>query len=50
VEVQQEFGSFDTYIWGFVNHQSIINHWKTNKDISANTPSQNGQSHRLVPS
>ncbi len=37
IEVQKEFGSFDTYIWTFVNHKPIINHWKTNKEIPART-------------
>jgi DNA-3-methyladenine glycosylase I len=25
LEVQKEFGSFDKYIWGFVNHKPIVN-------------------------
>jgi len=25
LKIQQEFGSFDTYLWGFVDHQPIIN-------------------------
>lgn len=27
LKIQQEFGSFDNYLWGFVNHQPIINPW-----------------------
>ena len=38
IEVQREFGSFDTYIWGFVDHQPLINHWQTDSDVPANTP------------
>lgn len=30
--VQQEFGSFDHYLWGFVNHQTVVNHWQTFAD------------------
>ncbi|MGD8456383.1 MAG: DNA-3-methyladenine glycosylase I [Anaerolineales bacterium] len=37
LEVQHEFGSFDAYIWGFVNHKPIINHWKTMGEIPAKT-------------
>lgn len=35
--IQQEFGSFDHYLWGFVNHQPIINHFKTLEEIPAQT-------------
>jgi len=26
--VQKEFGSFDKYIWSFVNHKPIVNHYR----------------------
>ncbi|WMN12149.1 DNA-3-methyladenine glycosylase I [Marivirga salinae] len=32
LEVQKEFGSFDKYIWSFVNHNPIINQLKSMKD------------------
>ena len=35
--VKKEFGSFDNYIWGFVNHKPILNHRKEMKDIPART-------------
>ena len=35
--IQKEFGSFDKYIWQFVNGNPIINHRKTMKDIPATT-------------
>ena len=35
LEVQKEFGSFDTYIWSFVNGQPIINRWKTMAEVPA---------------
>ena len=37
-EVQSEFGSFDAYIWGFVNGQPIKNRLKSLKEIPARTP------------
>lgn len=37
LEVQKEFGSFDQYIWSFVDHQPVINHFETLKDIPAKT-------------
>jgi DNA-3-methyladenine glycosylase I len=35
--VQKEFGSFDAYIWQFVGHKPIVNHWKTLSQVPAHT-------------
>jgi DNA-3-methyladenine glycosylase I len=37
LEVQAEFGTFDQYIWGFVNHQPIVNKRQEMADIPATT-------------
>ena len=37
LKVVDEFGSFDRYIWKFVGHRSIQNHWKRQQDIPAQT-------------
>lgn len=37
LRVQQEFGSFSTYIWGFVDGKPIKNSVKNYKDAPANT-------------
>ena len=37
MEVQKEFGSFSKYIWGFVNHEPIVNRPKTLKEVPATT-------------
>ena len=37
LEVTNEFGSFDEYIWSFVNNKPIKNHWKDIRDVPANT-------------
>lgn len=37
LEVQKEFGSFDKYIWAFVDGKSINNAWETQADIPGNT-------------
>ena len=37
LEVQKEFGSFDNYIWSFVNHKPVINSWKKLSEIPATT-------------
>lgn len=36
--LQKERGSFSDYLWGFVDHKPIINHWKTSKAVPAHTP------------
>lgn len=33
IEVQKEFGSFDAYIWSFVNNKPIVNKWETLSEI-----------------
>lgn len=35
LEVQKEFGSFDTYIWRFVGNKTIINRWEQMSQIPA---------------
>lgn len=37
LEVQKEFGSFDQYLWAFVENKPIINRFKTLKDVPATT-------------
>lgn len=37
LEVQKEFGSFDNYIWSFVDHKPVINSWKTLSELPAKT-------------
>lgn len=33
LKIQQEFGSFNRYIWKFVDEKPIVNHWKEFKDV-----------------
>ena len=37
LSVQKEFGSFDAYIWGFVNNKPVKNKWKAMSEIPAKT-------------
>jgi DNA-3-methyladenine glycosylase I len=37
LEVQQEFGSFDSYLWSFVDGKPIQNSWRNWRDIPAQT-------------
>jgi len=37
LKVQEEFGSFDKYLWGFVNHKPIKNKFKKLSELPAST-------------
>ncbi len=37
LNIQKEFGSFDTYIWNFVNNRPIRNQFKTISELPAKT-------------
>jgi DNA-3-methyladenine glycosylase I len=45
--VQEEFGSFDRYIWRFVEGRPIINHPRSMKDVPARTPVSDAMSKDL---
>lgn len=38
LQIQKEFGSFDSYVWGFVKGKSIRNQWKSFSEVPATTP------------
>jgi len=37
IEIQREFGSFDHYIWRFVDDNPIINKWKSMREVPVTT-------------
>lgn len=37
LEIQEEYGSFDSYIWGFIDGNPVINRWKTLSRIPVKT-------------
>lgn len=41
LEIQNEFGSFDTYIWGFVNHTPVVNNFESLADYPTATELSN---------
>jgi DNA-3-methyladenine glycosylase I len=47
LEVQAEFGSFDTYLWRFVNDRTILNRRKSPRQIPATTPESDALSRDL---
>lgn len=47
MEVQKEFGSFDQYIWQFVNHKPIVTKVKQTSEIKATSPESDEMSKAL---
>ena len=45
--VQKEFGSFDTYVWRFVNGSPLTNRRRTMKDLPARTAESDALSRDL---
>jgi DNA-3-methyladenine glycosylase I len=48
LDVQREFGSFDSYIWRFVGGRPRVNRWKTLREIPASTPESEALSRDLL--
>lgn len=46
--VQEEFGSFDRYIWRFVGGRPIVNRWKTMRQVPARTRESDAMSRDLL--
>ena len=38
LEVKKEFGSFDTYLWSWVNGKPVVGRWRSLEEIPASTP------------
>ncbi len=37
IKVQEEFGTFDHYLWQFVRGEPIVNHWDSHEEVPAST-------------
>jgi DNA-3-methyladenine glycosylase I len=47
LKVQDEFGSFDRYIWQFVEGAPRVNRWRSMKQVPASTPQSDAMSKDL---
>jgi DNA-3-methyladenine glycosylase I len=47
LKTQEEFGSFDKYLWQFVGGAPLQNRWKTHKQIPTSTPESDAMSKDL---
>ncbi len=45
--IQQEFGSFDQFIWQFVGGKPKLNRWRTLANVPASTPESDAMSREL---
>ena len=47
LEIQKEYGTFDKYIWQFVNHKPKVNKFKSISEIPATSPESDAMSKDL---
>jgi len=47
LDVQKEFGSFDSYIWQFVGGRPKVNRWRSSQRLPARTPESDAMSKDL---
>lgn len=48
LQVKEEFGSFDQYIWQFTGHQTLVRYPKTLQEVPAKTPESDAMSKDLL--
>ncbi len=48
IQLQDALGSFDSYLWGFVNNKSVQGRWKLQADVPAKTALSDALSKDLV--
>lgn len=47
LKVREQFGSFDAYIWQFVDGKPILNYWRDKSEVPATTPQSDAMSKDL---
>ena len=47
LEVRDEFGAFDAYIWSFIGGQPRLNRWRSRTQVPAQTPESDAMSKSL---
>ncbi len=47
LQIQKEFGSFDAYLWRFVNGTPIQNHWQSFQEVPVTSPESDALSKDL---
>ncbi len=47
LKIQEEYGSFDAYVWRFVEGAPVVNRWRTLAELPAQTPASERMSKDL---
>lgn len=47
LDIVEEYGSFDNFIWKYVDYKPVIGHWKKHENIPTTTPLSDKISHDL---
>ncbi|MGM0505335.1 MAG: DNA-3-methyladenine glycosylase I, partial [Bacteroidota bacterium] len=47
LKVQEEFSSFDRYIWSFTDGKTMVNHWRTMEEVPATSKESDAMSKDL---
>lgn len=47
LKVREQFGTFNAYIWQFVDGKPIVNHWRDRTEVPASTPQSDAMSKDL---
>ena len=48
IQIQQEFGSFDTFIWQFTNYQTLHQKWATPEEVPVRSAESDAMSKELI--
>lgn len=48
LDIQSQYGSFDSFIWNFVDGTPLVNQWKNTKEIPPKTPLSDTISKELI--
>jgi DNA-3-methyladenine glycosylase I len=47
LDIREEFGNFDAYIWDFVGGEPLVNHWRNMSEVPTSTPQSDAMSKSL---
>lgn len=47
LQIEEKYGSFSNYIWGFVDHKPLINEWESMKEVPVTTDISDRMSKQL---
>jgi DNA-3-methyladenine glycosylase I len=48
LRIQEEFGSFDAFIWRFTDGRTMVNRWRVQQEVPATSPESDAMSRELA--